>query len=319
MLGSNILKDILTRLERELARPSGTCVPWQVDGVIVGWLDPDRAQRLARFPGVFDVTATAVRFVATLATPEARTAALAQVARVLADEGALTAWRNELYAVGPDRLAPLCLLERAAARYFGIRTYAVHVNGLVEDESGPRMWIARRSASKAIDPGMLDNLVGGGLPAGASVTATVVKEAWEEAGIPPSLAATARAVGTLDIFRAQPDGLHCDTIYAHDLLLPADFVPVAQDGEVVGQQLVTLDDAAQLIANVSGPDVVTADASLVIIDCLLRRGFVPADAPEFLALAALGHPRLEPALRAGVKVLPGRLPAVRTSSRARPV
>jgi len=34
-----------------------------------------------------------------------------------------------------------------------------------------------------IDPGMLDNLVGGGIAAGATVIDTVVREAWEEAGI----------------------------------------------------------------------------------------------------------------------------------------
>ena len=46
------------------------------------------------------------------------------------------------------------------------------------------MWIARRSPTKAIDPDLLDNLVGGGIAAGQSVPTTVVKEAWEEAGIP---------------------------------------------------------------------------------------------------------------------------------------
>ena len=43
------------------------------------------------------------------------------------------------------------------------------------------MWIARRSPAKAIDPGMLDNLVGGGVAAGQTITTTLIKEAWEEA------------------------------------------------------------------------------------------------------------------------------------------
>ncbi len=43
------------------------------------------------------------------------------------------------------------------------------------------MWIARRSPTKPIDPGMLDNLVGGGLAAGLTVAQTLVKEGWEEA------------------------------------------------------------------------------------------------------------------------------------------
>src|SRR5918992_1459821 len=71
------------------------------------------------------------------------------------------------------------LLERAAARPFGLTTYAVHLNGISFDENN--MWIARRSAAKPIDPGMLDNLVGGGISAGSSLEETLVKEAWEEA------------------------------------------------------------------------------------------------------------------------------------------
>ena len=40
------------------------------------------------------------------------------------------------------------------------------------------------------------------------------------------------------------------------------------------------------------PDVVTADASLVIVDCLLRRGPIAPDVPGYLALEALRHPSL---------------------------
>ena len=69
-------------------------------------------------------------------------------------------------------------LERCAARYFGIRTFAAHINGLVRTDDGIRMWLGRRSPHKAVDPGLLDNMVGGGIAAGASVEATVIKEAW---------------------------------------------------------------------------------------------------------------------------------------------
>ena len=51
------------------------------------------------------------------------------------------------------RTRPVFELERAAARYFGVHTYAAHVNGLVRGERRRRMWLARRSATKAIDPG----------------------------------------------------------------------------------------------------------------------------------------------------------------------
>ena len=103
---------------------------------------------------------------------------MADVARALADDHRLTAWRNECYAVANEFGAlPWFELERAAARYFGVRTYAAHVNGLIRLRNGDvAMWIARRSAAKAIDPGMLDNLVGGGtitLRTGSSGTMSV--------------------------------------------------------------------------------------------------------------------------------------------------
>ena len=43
---------------------------------------------------------------------------------------------------------PLFEIERAAARYFGIHTYAAHVNGLVQAGDGVRRWLARRSPSR---------------------------------------------------------------------------------------------------------------------------------------------------------------------------
>jgi hypothetical protein len=45
-----------------------------------------------------------------------------------------------------------------------------------------------------------------------------------------------------------------------------------------------------LIANADGPDVVTADAALVMLDCLLRHGAIAPDAPDYVALAALRQP-----------------------------
>ena len=53
--------------------------------------------------------------------------------------------------------------------------------------------------------------------------------------------------------------------------------------------MITLARMANLIANAEGTDVVTADASLVILDCLMRLGMVAADAPDYLALNALRH------------------------------
>jgi 8-oxo-dGTP pyrophosphatase MutT (NUDIX family) len=294
MIADDIVAAIGARLAHALAPPGAGYRPLRIEHHIVGWLNPARMARLALHPDVFEVRDDGAWFAAAFASTGARTEALAGVAAALAADGHLTAWRNERYAVAADfHSPPLFLLERAAARFFGIRTHAAHVNGLVRRERGTAMWIARRSAGKAIDPGLLDNLVGGGIAAGAGVRETVVKEAWEEAGIPAPLAAQAPAAGAVHICREQPDGLQRETIFVHDLWLPDDFVPAGQDGEVVEHRLVSLAEAARLIANATGDDVVTADAALVILDCLIRQGMIAPDAPEFLALDALRHPSLE--------------------------
>ena len=281
-----------------LAAPAGPLVPLRVGATTVGWLDPARAARLAAFADAFVARGDALALLPALADAETRTTALDRVARTLAAEGRLSAWRDEPYAVAERFGAPpLFALERAAARFFGIVTHAAHVNGLVRGDDGVRMWLARRSPAKPIDPGMLDNLVGGGIAARQSVAATVVKEAWEEAGVPAALAGSAQPAGTVHLCRAPPDGIQRETIFVHDLWLPADFVPAGQDGEVVEHRLVTLAEAARLIALAEGPDVVTADASLVVVDCLLRHGAIAPDVPGYVDLDVLRHPALTPGAR----------------------
>jgi len=267
-----ILTAIRRRLDRAQVLPPIGYRPFVVAGERVGAIDDPRVARLGAFgSGVFVVDASGVTLAEQLRDFASRTAALADVALALRAEGALPAWRDELYAVATTFGAPpLCHLERGAARYFGVHTWAAHVNGVVGEGEATKLWFARRSPSKAVDPGLLDNLVGGGIAAGASVEETVVKESFEEAGIGRALALTARPAGTLGIRRAMFDGLQVETLFVHDLALPPDFVPCNQDGEVAGHRLVDLGEAARLAAQEDGPDEVTIDASLVVLDYLLR-------------------------------------------------
>jgi len=170
-----------------------------------------------------------------------------------------------------------------------VHTWAVHINGVVQRPAGPQMWFARRSADKAIDPNQLDNLVGGGIAAGTTIVATLAKEAWEEAGISSELAARSHPAGTVHLWREQPDGLQSETIFVHDLWLPEDFLPANQDGEANDHRRVTLAEAARLIALTDGPDVVTADASLVVLDFLLRQTVIDPASPCCIGLRQLLH------------------------------
>jgi 8-oxo-dGTP pyrophosphatase MutT (NUDIX family) len=234
------------------------------------------------------VNSDGVAFLPSLDDEHSRSKAMADVTATLAAEGALTQWRDELYAAAPAFGAPpWFLLERAAARYFGVHTWAAHVNGVVRGPPKAQMWFARRSEGKAIDPRKLDNLVGGGIAAGATVAETLAKEAWEEAGVERELALRAQPAGAVHIWREQPDGLQSETIFVHDLWLPGDFAPANQDGEAVDHRLVAMDEAARLIALTDEPDEVTADASLVVLDFLLRQGAVDPATPAYNGLKGL--------------------------------
>jgi len=293
VIAEALLAAVHARLAAALAAPTGEYVPLRIDSHVIGWLDHPRAIRLARFGDVFVRAADGLHLARSLPDEATRTRALEDVTRALAKERQLSAWRDEAYAVsGAFGDAPLCRIERAAARYFGIVTFAAHLNGLV-DRDPPQMWIARRSATKAIDPGQLDNLVGGGIRAGTSVSETLVREAWEEAGIPDTWAGQSVATGIVRICRAQPQGLQREIVFVHDLSLPRDYAPRCMDGEAVEHRLVSLTEAARLIAQHEGADVMTADAGLVVLDCLIRRGFVSPDSGQFLPLAQLRWPRLD--------------------------
>jgi 8-oxo-dGTP pyrophosphatase MutT (NUDIX family) len=279
---------VADRLARVLAAPAAAYEPFRVGERVVGWVTPARARRLARWPSLFERGEHGVVLRPQMNTLETRTRALGEVARALEAEGALTAWRDERYAVAGDPGTPVLLeLERAAARYFGFHTFAAHANGLAGSDRDWRMWLARRSATKAIDPGLLDNLVGGGIAAGTTPEQTIIREAYEESGIGEDIARHAPCAGTVAICRDQPDGLQRETIYVHDFWLHPNFAPANQDGEVVEHRLCAPDEIMTLLAT----DALTGDASLVIVDFLLRHGHIATDDPTRAALRVLCHPQ----------------------------
>ncbi len=294
MIDATLDAAIARRLAALLAPPRNRQWPLRIDGTVAGLIAPERAARLARFDAVFVVAADEVAFAPSLDSSEARSEALARVTRTLATEGALSPWRDERYAVGPALDAPpWFLLERAAARYFGIHSWAVHGNGLVADGSELRIWFARRSPTKAIDPDMLDSLVGGGVPAGFRLRDAFVKEAWEEAGLPDAVARAAKPVGTLPIVRDTDGGLFRESIVVYDIALNRDDIPANQDGEAVEHRCVPLSEAARLIALTEGADQVTPEASLVVLDALVRHGAVD---PEGAAARVLRSMRATPSV-----------------------
>lgn len=263
------IRRVIEGLAARNAFDADTLIPWVVAGQRVGWLGRERAALLARWPQWFEVSAQRVELRDMLATEAERTAALAEVIARLAEAGHVRGWRNELFAVNTGWGTPvLALIERAAARFFGVRTYAAHMNGLIEavDGAGPMLWLARRADTKPIDPGMWDNLVAGGIGHGYDARGALEKECWEEAGIGADLAGKLEPRGTIDVLRAVPEGIQHETLFAFDLTLPAGFTPANQDGEVAGHLRASPDAALDIMADCA----MTVDATLVTLDALAR-------------------------------------------------
>ena len=262
-------------------------LPFYAKEHVVGWLRPSFADQLRRWPHVFEVNSAFVILRAKPDTAAGRTEAMAEVTRDLARDGVIRGWRDELVSVSHHYASPeLFRMERAASRYFGVMAYGAHMNGFTRDAGLVQCWVARRSPDKPVDPGKLDNLVGGRIAAGMSVDETLRKEAWEEAGIPPALLGDLNCLGAVRVEYSVPEGLHREILFVHDLWLAREFKPANQDGEVSEIRCLPVEEVLQ---NLLTGDF-SLDAGVVMIDGLLRLGAVLPEDSQYLDLLRLMKP-----------------------------
>ena len=244
------------------ARLPGERIAFAIGPAQVGWVRPEVAAALGDHRGV----AVGARRV-TLAEDAAGD--LHAIARALSERG-FCRWRGEAFDVrASGDGAVLATVDRGALPVLGVLAAGVHVNGLVRRADGPHVWVARRAATKALDPGRLDHMVAGGVSAGMTPRETVVKEAAEEAGVPAALAEGAEEVGLVCYAMERPEGLRRDWLVCYDLTLPEDFVPVATDGEVAGFELWPV---ARALERVRDSDDFKFNVNLVLIDLFRRLG-----------------------------------------------
>ncbi len=265
-------------------------IPFQVEGCRVGFIRPEFANHLAEWPRVFAVSTAEVSLVLEGADAAQRSAAVADVLQRLREREVLPHLQGELYGVTADsRRENLLWLDRAAASRFGIRAFGQHLNGYVKKDGRYYMWIGKRAADRMIYPGKLDHLVAGGVPYDISLEQNLRKECWEEAAIPPELVATAVPVGTVTYVTELEHGLRPDTLYCYDLELPADFQPRCTDGEVERFYLWPVEEVMEIVR---GSDEFKQNCNLVIIDFLIRHGFIGPEQEEYLELVTGLHPPL---------------------------
>lgn len=264
-------------------------VPWWVrtaDGSVpVGSVQASHLPLLlAQWPGAWQQAAEGL----CLVVPEhERTDALAHMGRALHGQGLVRAWRDEAYGLWDAAGRSHARIERATARFWGSLTLGAHCNGYQADAHGrpTHLWIAQRALDKPTDPGMLDNLIGGGVPLGQTPREALLREAWEEAGLRPEQMAGLQRGSVLELRCDIPEGLQHEWLHVYDLALPAGVQASNQDGEVAQHRLLPLPQALALAER----GALTVDAALATLDFALRHGLL-ADARLAPALQALHVP-----------------------------
>ncbi|KAJ3215583.1 hypothetical protein HDU67_000241 [Dinochytrium kinnereticum] len=264
------------------AADAAASVPLFIGDVAVGMIRPDVLVEVRKHPSAFISSDRGIAVNPSWATAEERTQGVEAVLQEWRSSQlfpSLKGWRSERYSVWGKDGAIVMQIERAAAGLLGIRAYGVHINGFVLDGRTAMMWVARRSYKKQTYPGMLDNLVGGGLAHGMDPRTCAIKECFEEAGLTPDQLTDLKSVSGISYFMNSPDrGLLPDFEFIFDLPVDKTWKPVCQDGEVEAFYLMTLEEVAGKLR----AGEFTPEAGLVALDFLIRFGHIhPGNDPMY--------------------------------------
>jgi 8-oxo-dGTP pyrophosphatase MutT (NUDIX family) len=203
----------------------------------------------------------------------------------------LTQWTGEENAVYGPGGTVLLSMERAAAPLFGIVTYGVQLLAYVDEADGPRVWLQRRARHKRTFAGLLDSTVGGRLPTGETPFACLVREAEEEASIPPDATrAGVVAVGAVSMVDVTDDrstgesGLLCpDMRFVYELEVTREFTPRPNDGEA--EEFVLL--SVEQMRAAMGASRCTPGGAVVLLDFFVRRGIVTFEnEPDYVEIVS---------------------------------
>lgn len=219
----------------------------------------------------------------------------------------LDGWRDEMYAVYSSERHPYMSwaevkairphasafeFERAACALLGLATFGVHLTAYTSDDTrGVRIWTPRRAKNKATWPGYLDNSVAGGITSGDGPWESIIRECWEEAGLPDEVVRPRlRQAGVITYVYRTPQGyLQPEIEYVYELPLPLEVRPRPIDGEAEDFQLWGLDEIRQRMQT----GEFKPNSALVIIDFLIRHGAITAETePRYIEIVSLLHNNL---------------------------
>jgi len=217
-----------------------------------------------------------------LDTFQKRTEALKSFAKRALVDGITRRFMNENYPlIQKANSEPLAFIDRSLSTLLGSISFGQHLNAYVISDEGMKMWIGRRAYSKSHNGGKLDHLVAGGLPWDISPSENLIKECYEEAGMPRELSLRAKSVGLVSYKYEYELGGKEDILYCYDIELDKDFVPKCTDGEVEEFYLMPIDKVADIVKNTHE---FKANCNLVIIDFLVRHGFIGVEDKDYIEI-----------------------------------
>jgi 8-oxo-dGTP pyrophosphatase MutT (NUDIX family) len=263
---TNLEKLLQSLVRRSTQPPHSGSLPLFIAGQHCGALFPPAVETLAKIPGV-SLTATRADFGADQTPGVALNALLATIAHTLRQAGKTPGWRNELLDVLPNVAGgePIAVIERGVMRPLGLITQAVHLSGWSEDG---KLWVARRSLTKATDPGMWDTLVGGLVSAGEPAELALERESDEEAGLDPIDIQSRTPLRKIARMQRQiPEGYQCEEVLTCECVLTNGTIPKNRDGEVMEIDCFT---PARIYEMLLAGDF-TLEASIVLTEDLWRR------------------------------------------------
>lgn len=253
-----------------------------------------------------DETKKTVSMAPELDTFEKRSDVIAQLAAEWKEKDPLVAkgWRNELYVVFSPRTVPYFTVERAFSGLLGVVTYGVHINGIVpalKTSNGKiKMWVPRRSKTKATYPGKLDNTIAGGVAYPLGLWDNVIKECYEEGGLSKEFVEPRISPVGVILYLCQPYGpqghAQPEVEYVYDLVFESEteYEPSPVDGEAEDFTLMDIDEVLQRMRD----GEFKPNCTLVIIDFLIRHGKItPENEENYLEIVLRIHRRFPFATR----------------------
>ncbi|XP_063758969.1 thiamin pyrophosphokinase 2 isoform X2 [Eleginops maclovinus] len=253
-----------------------SCFRFEINGAQVGWIPPQVAPLLSRFPDVFSPPqGSAVSLRPSLDSHGRRSEAVDAVLQTLRQEGifsCLKGWRDEKYSVmSKFSEPPLMSMERSATSLFGVKRSGVHINGYTVSDGGEvSMWLARRSSTKQTYPGLLDNVQ---VVWRLGLTSNKLRSKNVRRRHAFQQPLRRRLVLLAHYTYEDEDGVFPESQYVFDLELPVGFKPKVGDGEVQEFYLLPMDKVKELLAT----EDFKPNCAMVVLDFLIRHSLIDPD------------------------------------------